>query len=197
MTFINTISHTDATGDLLEMYDASVESRGYVTNYLEAFSHRPEVLMAWNKLGAAIRGNLTLRRYELVTMAAAKALRSSYCMLAHAQVLQKEGFSADQLQQIADGEGGSADLTPAEIAMMAYAEKIIYDATAITQADVDTLRQHGFTDAEIFDVATVATLRCFFSKTLDAVGARPDEAYLTIDKDLRESLTVGRAIAGQ
>ena len=39
------------------------------------------------------------------------------------------------------------------------------------------LRDHGFTDAEIFDIAAAAAARCFFSKLLDALGAEADGAY--------------------
>ena len=88
----------------------------------------------------------------------------------------------------------TAEITPAEAAMMAYAEKIVHDASTITQADIDELRQHGLSDTEIFEIATTAAIRCFFSKTLDALGADPDEVYLNLADDLREVLTVGRPI---
>jgi len=56
------------------------------------------------------------------------------------------------------------------------------------------LRKNGFSDAEIFDIATTATARCFFSKTLDALGAKPDEIYLSLEEQLRQTLTIGRSI---
>jgi hypothetical protein len=68
---------------------------------------------------------------------------------------------------------------------------------AITQEDVDSLQAHGFSDPEIFDITATATARCFFSKTLDALGAEPDEIYMGLEDDLRETLTVGRPISGQ
>jgi hypothetical protein len=46
-------------------------------------------------------------------------------------------------------------------------------------------------------IALAATARCFFSKTLDAVGAEPDSSYMQMDSDLRQALTVGRPIAHQ
>jgi alkylhydroperoxidase family enzyme len=79
--------------------------------------------------------------------------------------------------------------------MMAFAEQVARDATAITQADVDALRAHGFSDAEVFDIITAAAARCFFSKTLDALGIAPDASYGALEPDLRDALTVGRPIA--
>ena len=77
---------------------------------------------------------------------------------------------------------------------MKFAENIVTDATSITQKDIDELRNFGLKDEDIFEVVTAATARCFFSKTLDALGAEPDKIYLELDEELRNNLTVGRAI---
>ncbi len=83
-----------------------------------------------NLLGS-IRSNMDQRRYELVTLAAARALKSSYCMLAHGTILSKKFFSPDELTTIAQ-DYRKADLTPAEVTMVTFVEKLVRDATAIT-----------------------------------------------------------------
>ena len=45
------------------------------------------------------------------------------------------------------------------------------------------------------DVVLAAAARCFFSKTLDALGVRPDASYAELAPELREALVVGRPIA--
>jgi uncharacterized peroxidase-related enzyme len=195
MAYISTIPEERAPEDVKKIYDKSIETLGYISNYSKVFSHRPQVMEAWNNLIGSIRRNMDTRRYELVTLAAARALKSSYCMLAHGSVLCNKYYSAEQLNSIAH-DYHSADLTPAEIAMMAFAEQIVNNATAINQNDIDELKQHGFSDAEIFDIAATATARCFFSKTLDALGAEPDAKYLELEENLRKTLTVGRPISG-
>ncbi len=194
MAFINTIPIDQATGEVRAMYEQSQSKLGYVANYSKVFSHRPQVMAAWSQLLASIRSHLDTRRYELITLAAARALRSSYCMLAHGAVLRQQFYSSVQLKAIAD-DFTTTNLAPADIAMMRFAEKIVRDATAITQADVQSLREHGLTDAEVFDVAATAAARCFFSKLLDAVGAEPDAAYSQLEEELRQRLAVGRAIS--
>ena len=77
---------------------------------------------------------------------------------------------------------------------MAFAEQVVADATAITQEDVDELRAHGLSDGEIFDVVLAATIRCFFSKTLDALGVQPDAEFVELEPAFRDALTVGRPI---
>ena len=78
---------------------------------------------------------------------------------------------------------------------MDLAEKIVADATSVTREDVERLRELGLSDEDIVDVVLAATARCFFSKTLDALGAEPDPAYHGVEPDLREALVVGRPIA--
>jgi uncharacterized peroxidase-related enzyme len=196
MAFISTIPEDQAPDDVKRMYDQNLEKQGYIPNYSRVFSYRPQVMEAWGNLLRAIKSNLDTRRFELVTLAAARALRNSYCMLAHGSILRQKFYSPEQLTLIAK-DYHRADLTPAEVTMMAFAEQVAQDATAITQNDVEELRSHGFSDAEIFDIATTAAARCFFAKTLDALGAEPDEKYLELEEELRQTLTVGRPISGQ
>ena len=193
MALIDTVPEAQAHGDVARMYEQNRAARGYVPNYVKAFSHRTQVMEAWANLLGSVRSTLDTRRYELVTLAAAKALKSSYCMLAHGSVLL-EYYDAAQLTQIAE-DYTQAGLSPEDVVMMAFAEKIVCDATSVTAEDTEGLRSHGFSDEEIFDVAAVASARCFFSKLLDALGAEPDAHYLGLEPSLRQALTVGRPIS--
>ena len=78
MAFIKTISEDQADGLLKEVYETARKNNGYVPNHAKAFSIHPEVYEAWTKLIGAIRSKMRLRRYELVTFAAAIALQCTY-----------------------------------------------------------------------------------------------------------------------
>ena len=157
------------------------------------FAHRPDVYAAWRQLLGAITAEMDERLYELVTLAAAGSLRSSYCALAHGQVLLDRHVSeADLLTLALDPD--SAPLTPVESAAMRFARKIVEDATAVSAEDVAELRALGLSDAEIFDIAAAAAARSFFSKTLDALGVQPDADYAALAPELREALVTGRPI---
>ena len=161
---------------------------GEGTNYERAFARRPEVYAAWTALNGAIKANSDLRRYELATLAAARRLRSSYCCLAHGKVLAERFYDFDTVPLLPEG------LDDADRAIMAFAEHVVADATSITQSDVDELRAHGLSDAEITDVALAAAARCFFSKTLDALGVQADADFAQLPESFRRPLTVGRPI---
>jgi uncharacterized peroxidase-related enzyme len=135
------------------------------------------------------------RRYELVTIAAARRVRSSYCMLAHGNVLADKFYDADRVREIAL-DHHAAGLDEVDVAVMDLADKVASDASSVTQADVDRLRELGLSDAEVFDVVAASAMRCFFTKIVDGLGFQPDAAYRELDESLREALVVGRPIEG-
>jgi alkylhydroperoxidase family enzyme len=157
-------------------------------NMERAFALRPEVYAAWRQLVEAVKASSDERRYELATLAAARQLRSSYCSLAHGKVLAEQFYDFESVPALPDG------LDDADRAVMAFAEKVVVDATSITEAAVEELRGFGLDDGEICDVVLAATIRCFFSKTLDALGVQPDVDFAKLDPAFREALTVGRPI---
>jgi uncharacterized peroxidase-related enzyme len=163
-------------------------------NMRSVFAHRPAVFAAWRQLLGAITAEMDERLYELVTLAAAGSLRSSYCSLAHGQVLLERHVSEAELLTLAL-DPDSAPLTPVESAAMRFARKVVEDAPSVSAADVGELRELGLSDAEIFDIAAAAAVRCFFSKTLDALGVQPDAEYAELSPELREVLVTGRPIA--
>ena len=193
MSFINTVPEKTATGETAALYDKARVANGHVPNMTRAFSHRPEYDAAWSGLLGAIKARMDMRRYELVTLAAALALRSSYCALAHGSVLLRDFFTAEELRAIAV-DFRHADLLPVDIAAMDYAQAIVNDATAVTPSHIEALRVQGLTDGEISDIAAAAAARSFFSKFLDALGTHPDASYSDLPKPLRDHLTVGRSI---
>ena len=188
MTFVETVPDDEATGDVALLYQESREQNGYLQNFVQAFSLRPEVLRAWQQLNGAIKAR-DVRRYELATLAAARRLRSSYCALAHGKVLADQFLGEEAVAALPTG------LDEADRAVVELAEHVVDDATSITEADIDRLRTLGLSDGEVVDVVLAAAARCFFSKTLDALGAEPDSAFAGLDSAFLDALVVGRPIA--
>jgi uncharacterized peroxidase-related enzyme len=194
ISYVDPIREEDATAAETEAIEVDRRPLGYVPNYTSVLARRPAAYLAWKRLSGAIRDGMDLRRFELATLAAAKQLRSTYCMLAHGSVLRDRFYDPDEVRAIAT-DHHAAGLDAADVAVMDLAEKVADDATAVTQADVDRLRELGLSDEEVIDVVLAAALRCFFSKTLDALGVQADARYGDLDSVLRDALVVGRPIA--
>src|SRR5271169_1305545 len=135
---------------------------------------------------------MDLRRCELATLAAAGRLRSSYCCLAYGTVLA-ERFGEPVAQIAVDHR--AAGLDEIDVAVMDLAGQVADDATSVSGADLQRLRDLGLLQEEIMDVIVAAAARCLFSKTLDALGVRPDPGYRDLEPGLRQALVVGHPIA--
>ena len=190
MSFINTISPAEAAGPVRDLYDRQQRHYGYVPNYAKLFSHRPQVMQLWSDLLYGVRCNMDKRRFELVTVAAAMAVRSTYCSLAHGKALMQY-YSEEDALKIVTG-AADAPLTAVEAEMMRFAAKIAHTAAEVTAGDVERLKVHGLSDAEIFDIAAVATARSFFAQLCEGLGAVGDQSLVMMDARLQQALTVGK-----
>lgn len=170
------------------------EDGGHVANYTRTFSLRPAVYRAWEALNDAIKAGADGRHYRVATLAAARRLRSSYCALAHGEVLATQIADEPTVRAIAGGTWDGLD--PVDAAVARLADRVVRDAPSMTPADLEELRSLGFDDAQIFDVIVAAAARCFFSTVLDATGTLPDPDIAgRLDEETRRLLTVGRPIA--
>jgi uncharacterized peroxidase-related enzyme len=195
MAFIELPDVQDVDGEAAEMFAADQQTLGYVANLTRLFALRPGVYQAWRQLSQAVRANMDPREYELATLAAARTLRSSYCALAHGQVLRDRFYDADTIVGLVT-DHRRAGLGQADVALMDFAGRVTADAASVTAADVATLRAGGRPDDGILDIALAAAARCFFSTVLEAMGIEPDAAYRAeLEPGLHQALTVGRPIA--
>ncbi|MEH6584575.1 MAG: carboxymuconolactone decarboxylase family protein [Halioglobus sp.] len=195
MAFISIIPAEQASGDTLEMYRRQQGESDSLPNYAQVFCHRPQLMSAWANLQATIRETIEPRRYELATLAAARAIGSSYCSLAYGKTLMKKYFTEDELLAITREEQTSP-LTEGERLIMKLARKTAADSSTVNREDVQALHDQGFDDGEIFDVVASAAARCFFAKLVDALGALPDAGFADLPIPVQNALVVGRAIEG-
>ena len=195
MSYLESVDESSAGEQTRALFERARETYGYLPNHTAVFGPRPAVHRAWAQLSAAVQASMTPRRYELATLGAARALRSSYCSLAHGEVLVRDHLPAGTVAALASG-ADDVDLDPAERAVVGFAAKVARSAPDVTADDVAALRGHGLTDEEILDVVLAASIRCFFSTVLDATGTLPDAALRTrLEPALLEALTVGRPVA--
>ncbi|MET0729329.1 MAG: peroxidase-related enzyme [Acidimicrobiales bacterium] len=193
--FIEAPEESDVGDDVADWYDRQRDAWGYLPNYAPAFATRPDVAQAWNTLNNAIRGHMERRRFELVTIAAARAYRSTYCTAAHLKFLRDACGDEATMRAVAADPTGT-DLPAADRAVMDFATEVALDASSIAAADVQELRDHGLSDPEIVDVVMAAAARAFFTKVLDALGVQADvQLGDTFDPEVRRQVTVGRPIA--
>lgn len=70
-----------------------------------------------------------------------------------------------------------ADITPAQRAMLDYAAKLTRTPWEMTAADVQTLREHGFSDRAILDINQIAGYFAFVNRLADGLGVQLEDYW--------------------
>ncbi|GAA4397704.1 peroxidase-related enzyme [Fodinibacter luteus] len=192
--FIETTHEDAAEGPLAQWYGSQRASWGFLPDYARCFATRPEVAQAWTTLNLAIREGMDRRRFEIATIAAARARRSTYCTVAHASFLRDVCGDEEGVRALAEAPDGST-LGAQDAAVVAFATKLAVDAASVEQHDVDALRAAGLSDADVADVVLAVAARAFFTTVLDGLGARLDAATAaTFEPDVLAAMVVGRPV---
>jgi len=70
-----------------------------------------------------------------------------------------------------------ADLDARQTAMLTFAEKVTVESAKVTEADRDALRGVGFSDRDIFDIASVTGFFNMSNRVASATDMRPNDEY--------------------
>ncbi|GAA2104262.1 hypothetical protein GCM10009841_22070 [Microlunatus panaciterrae] len=190
--FIETIPEDAAEGPLAEFYQLQKGVWGFLPDFATAFSTRPEIAMAWSVLNKTVRDGMDRRRFEIATIGAARALRSTYCTAAHSKFLRDACGDEPTMIAIAEDPSGGR-LNDQDRAVYEFAARVAKDAASIEQSDVDRLRELGLSDRDVADVVFAVAARCFFTRVLDGLGAQLDaQTAATFAPEILETMVVGR-----
>jgi len=161
------------------LFASEIADQGFVSGHTAALTLNAEAYEAWESLSDAVHRSMGTRRYELVTLAAARAIGSAHCLLAHGRK-SLPVFGRDTLLRIAR-DFHDAGLSEAEVAMMEFAEKVSTRSSSMTDDDSARLRRLGLTDPEIVDVALAAAARNFYSRAIQALAIGLDPVDLDVE----------------
>ena len=164
--FITTIADDEATGEVAKYYKAEKDRLGYLMNATRSWTARADLLPIYEECSSRIRAGFSLspRDWRLITLIAAKAVPSTYCSVVYGQHLVADLGSADAVLDVQADFRNAAVLGSRDVEMLAYAERVATDASSINQSDIDRLRDVGFSDPQIADIALCAAFRCFISR---------------------------------
>lgn len=164
-----------AAGHVSDMYAGDVADVGFVFTHTRAMAVNPEAHAAFESLLKAAVPSIGLRTYELATLGAARAIGSSHCLLAHGRKTLRAGLMDEsQLERLAR-DYTDAGLSEADVAVMAFAERLSTEPQRMTDADTLRLREVGFSDRQIVDITIAASARNLLSRMLLALAVPVDE----------------------
>jgi uncharacterized peroxidase-related enzyme len=183
------------TPDVQRMYDGDVDDVGYVMNLSRVWAYDPGAQSGLSDLmdRAVALGGLTFRQRALLVSACASAMGDAYCSLAWGARLAGEAG-----EPLAGGvlRGDDSLLEEAERALVRWARQVARDPNATRPADVQALRDAGFSDEQVFAITLFVAMRRAFSTVNDALGAQPDaELGASVPVTVRDAVTFGRPVA--
>lgn len=191
---LKTVSPEEATAEVAELYRHSMKG-GVLMEADSCWTVVPGLFPMVDHLLVTARRNFTLGllNWRLITLIAAREVPSTYCSHVYARLLVGDLGSKEKVLAIQQ-DFRNAGLSDRDVAMLAYAQQVARDASRIGQRDIDVLRQHGFNDVEIGEIAFCASFRCFLSRYFDAVGATCEPMFFDEDPAFRAAMTVGKPI---
>ncbi|MDG1801823.1 MAG: peroxidase-related enzyme [Paracoccaceae bacterium] len=164
-----TQKYFDVCQDKLEMVPNVLKSYAFDIDKLNAFTGM------YNDLMLADSGITKLER-EMIAVVVSSINKCFYCLTAHGAAVR--AMSGDPIlgEQLVMNYR-VADLDARQRAMLDFAAKMTTSSAEIDEADRAALRQVGFSDRDIFDIAGVAGFFNMTNRVASAIDMRPNDEY--------------------
>jgi uncharacterized peroxidase-related enzyme len=183
----------ETTAEGQRIFDEDVAELGYIMNVSRLWAYQPATMTGLFKLVRQVTSadRPSLRHRSILVAACASAFGDSYCSLVWGSRLATASdpqTAAGVLRGVDDG------LTTSEQAMAGWARKVARNPNDTTAADVQVLRDAGFSESQIFTITVFIALRLAFSTVNDALGVLPDAGLRATPGAVLDAVTVGRPI---
>lgn len=160
-------------------FDICQDKLGMVPNVLKSYAFDIDKLDAftamYNDLMLAESGLSKLER-EMIAVVVSSENRCWYCQVAHGAAV-RELSGKPELGEAMVMNYRVADIDDRTRAMLDFAVKVTKASATIDEDDRQTLRDHGFSDRDIFDIASVTGFYNMSNRVASATGMEPNPDY--------------------
>jgi uncharacterized peroxidase-related enzyme len=173
------LSEAGLEPDLKAYFEVCEQKLGFVPNVLKAYAFDNKKLKAFiDMVDDLMLGESGLSRLEreMIAVAVSAVNHCHYCLTAHGAAVRYRS-NDPMLGDMIEHNYRAADLTPKQKAMLDFAVKLTEEPDKIENADRDMLRQLGFTDRDIWDIAAVAAFFNMSNRLASATDMRPNPEY--------------------
>ena len=160
-------------------FDICQDKLGMVPNVLQAYAFDIDKLNAfttfYNDLMLASSGLTKLER-EMIAVVVSSINRCFYCLTAHGAAVRELAGDPILGEQLVMNYK-AADLAPKQRAMLDFAALLTTASATVEEADRQTLRDHGFTDRDIWDITSVAAFFNMTNRVASGTAMVPNAEY--------------------
>ncbi|WP_175784210.1 peroxidase-related enzyme [Burkholderia ambifaria] len=174
----------DLPDDIRERIAAVQEKSGFIPSVFLTLAHRPDEFRAFMAYHDALMdkpGNLTKAEREMIVVATSAVNQCQYCVIAHGAILRiraKDPLLADQVAT----NYRKADITVRQKAMLDFAMKVSQTAHLVGEADFDTLKSHGFTEEDVWDIAAISAFFGMSNRIANVTNMRPNAEFYALGR---------------
>jgi 4-carboxymuconolactone decarboxylase len=174
----------DMPEDIRNRILAVQEKSGFIPNVFLTLAYRPDEFRAFFAYHDALMdkpGNLTKAEREMIVVATSNVNQCQYCVIAHGAILRiraKNPLIADQVA----ANYRKADITGRQKAMLDFAMKVSQSAHLVGEADFQTLKAHGFTEDDIWDIAGISAFFGMSNRLANVTSMRPNPEFYSLGR---------------
>ena len=174
----------DIRGTILDVQEKS----GFVPNVFLALANRPDEFRAFFAYHEALmekEGGLTKGEREMIVVATSAHNQCIYCVVAHGAILRIREKNPQLADQIASNYH-KADITPRQKAMLDFALKVSKSSHEISNADIEDMRELGFSNDDIWDIGAISALFALSNRIANLTSMRPNDEFYLLGRITKE-----------
>ncbi len=165
------------------------EKAGFVPHVFLTLARRPAEWRAFFAYHDALMlredSGLTKGEREMIVTTTSAANHCLYCVVAHGAILrlyEKKPLVADQVAI----NYRKADISPRQRAMLDFAMKVCLHSDEIADADFAPLHAHGFSDEDIWDIASITAFFGLSNRIASFTNMLPNPEFYTMGRVTKE-----------
>ena len=175
----------DLPDDVRERIEKETADAGFTPNVFPAFAYRPSHFRAFFAYHDALVEHTALEReeIEMIIVTVSGVNDCYYCIVAHGALLRIYGDDPLLADQLAANHR-AADLSETHRAMLDVAVKLTESPGNIDTADIERLREVGFSEKAAWDIASVTAYYNLSNRMANFADMRPNEEFHTLGRPM-------------
>jgi uncharacterized peroxidase-related enzyme len=156
---------------------------GFLPEVFSVFSQRPDEFRAFFAYHDALmlrsEGSLSKADREMIVVATSAANECQYCVIAHGALLRIYSKNPLLSDQVATNYR-KADISSRERVMLDYAMKVALHSGQLSKDDAQPLIDEGFSEEDVWDIASIAAFFGMSNRLANATGMRPNQEFYSM-----------------
>lgn len=177
MSWIEEVEYKEGEGKAKEVYKKIREERGKLSNIMKVQSLMPSAMAHHLDLYLSIMfedRSLSRERCEMIGVVVSSINGCNYCINHHAEALDHFWDDREKTNTLIE-DHEDLDLSSEDRAMLDFAERTTEKPDTVKEEDLDELRNQGFSDDQILNIAMITSYFNFVNRIALSLGVEFSE----------------------